>query len=88
MILTRAQVEALTPLAMYDVEQVNIDSGCIGVYSALALMIAHDAALRQQLAERDETIARLVKAYYREGQFELEWVMNDAKHAIAQQETK
>jgi len=49
--MTRTQVEAMIPLTNMDAQTVNLgaDEGFVGVYTALLLMIDHDAALRQQL---------------------------------------
>jgi hypothetical protein len=63
--LSREQVESLKPLSTYDVEVVRLDARhriAVGIYTALAIMIDHDAALRAQLAqvttERDEAETR------------------------------
>ena len=54
--LTRDQVEQLIPLATHERTIVNVD-GWVGVYSALRLLIDHDAAQRDLLRQREEELA-------------------------------
>ena len=54
--MTRKQVEAMIPLTNMDAQTVNLGAGegFVGVYTALWLMIDHDAALRTELAAMRE----------------------------------
>ena len=56
--LTRDQVAQLIPLATHERTIVNVD-GWVGIYSALRLLIDHDAAQRDLLRQREEELARL-----------------------------
>lgn len=58
--LTRDQVEQLIPLATQDRTIVNVD-GWVGVYSALRLLIDHDAAQRDLLRQREEAVEQLTR---------------------------
>lgn len=58
--LTRDQVEQLIPLATQYRTIVNVD-GWVGVYSALRLLIDHDAAQRDLLRQREEAVEQLTR---------------------------
>ena len=59
--LTREQVELLLPLTNLTAQTVNTGGkeGDVGIYTALLMMIDHDAALRAEIVRLEAVIERL-----------------------------